>query len=348
MLPCSHTSHSTSRRTAAAAALLLALTAVVAGCGSSGRAATDAVPTEPVGGLARRLSPACTTQIAAYEATSRKQIALGERLDKRATALGRSLTRQDKAIDALEARNADADPAIDRYNDGVDRLNALDRRVGELADQQIALLLQYERTATRCLDEILNWDTATTALESALAPAARAAGSDRPSVICDPPYAKVEPVGPDDFEEQGYVYEGDRLIHLTARVCLDLERVVVAPASLECVRGADAPYATCTPTAEDAIVAIATLAHEQQHVDGVDDEATADCYALQKAKLTATVLGVSDAVAGQIAPFTDQRFEPAEVPVEAVPRGGRARSRARRRTSLVVVLTRVARRGAVR
>jgi hypothetical protein len=282
---------------------------VVAGCGSSGNAATDSAPAEPVGGIARRLSAGCTAQLATYEATSRKQIALGDRLDKRAAALDRSLTRQDATIDALEGGGADADREIDRYNAGVDRLNALDRRVDDLADKQLALLEQYERTATRCLDEILNWDTATTALEAALAPAARASGSDRPTVTCDPPYVRTEPLDPDDFEDLGFVYDGDRLIHLTARVCFNLERVLLAPGSLECVRGADAPYATCTPAVEDAIVAIATLAHEQQHVDGVVDEAEAECYALQKVGLSATALGVPAAVAGQVAQFTDQRFE---------------------------------------
>ena len=106
------------------------------------------------------------------------------------------------------------------------------------------------------------------------------------------------------------MYDGDRLIHLTARVCLDLERILIAPASLGCVRGADAPYATCTPAAEDSLVAIATLAHEQQHVDGVDDEAAAECYALQRSRLTAVALGLPTAVAAQVGEFSHQRFDP--------------------------------------
>ena len=124
---------------------------------------------EPVGGLARRLSAGCTGELASYEATSRTQIALGARLDQRSTALDRKLTRQDDAIDALEARDADADREVEQYNAGVDRLNALNRRIDDLADTQIDLLQEYERTATRCLDAIENWDTATTPLEAALA-----------------------------------------------------------------------------------------------------------------------------------------------------------------------------------
>ena len=292
----------------AAVALLLC---VLAGCGSSGSAATPATtPPEPVGGLAGRLSADCKRTLTAYEATSREQIALGARLDRRATALDRRLAREDAEIDEMVPDDDATYAAVDAYNAGVDRYNALDQRLDDLADRQNDLLQQYETTATRCLDQLANWDADTTPLESALAAPARAAGSDEPSITCDQPYVRVTPLGPDEYEDQGFVYDDETVIHLTARVCLDLERVLLAPGSLACAKGAEARYATCTPGAEDALIAIATLAHEQQHVDGIADEAKAECYALQKVRLTATALGVPAAVAGQVALFSFERFDP--------------------------------------
>ena len=80
MLPRSRPPHIRSRRAApVAAALVVLLAGIVAGCGSSGNAASDAAPAEPVGGH----RPAAVRRAAraswpGYDATSRKQIALGD------------------------------------------------------------------------------------------------------------------------------------------------------------------------------------------------------------------------------------------------------------------------------
>ena len=57
--------------------------------------------------------------------------------------------------------------------------------------------------------------------------------------------------------------------------------------------------------------AIVVLAHEEQHVDGVLNEAQAQCYAYQRAAGTARKLGVGRAVAREHRPVHRRRVRPA-------------------------------------
>jgi hypothetical protein len=72
-----------------------------------------------------------------------------------------------------------------------------------------------------------------------------------------------------------------------------------------------------------AVVSLVTLAHEEQHVDGVFDEATAQCYALQRTRLAGIAAGVPDAVARRIAAYTNEAIDqPREYHSSECRRGG--------------------------
>jgi hypothetical protein len=66
----------------------------------------------------------------------------------------------------------------------------------------------------------------------------------------------------------------------------------------------------CPPSLEAEAYAVITLAHEQQHVDGVVNEATAECYARQRASRAARQLRLSAPVAAHLAAFITEEFDP--------------------------------------
>jgi len=71
------------------------------------------------------------------------------------------------------------------------------------------------------------------------------------------------------------------------------------------------------------IVAVVTLAHEEQHIDGITDEAKAQCYALQRADVVGRRLGLPAHVAARIATFTKQSItQPPEYRSRECRRGG--------------------------
>ena len=319
-----------------AAILALVVGCLLAACGSGGKSASSARPAagthDPGGGIALHLSTACVAELETFESAARKQIASARKLDHRVTALKRRLHRDEPVLDALREKTAAAlrrakqgssralndayetayateNRAIDRYNATVDRLNTTVDRLGSLTDEQTDTLVEYETSATRCLESIGDWHRATKPVEEGLVAAAHATGKATPQIVCDAPDPDAAPPKRDDFEEQAYVTDGETVIHLAARTCLALERVIERPDSFACARAAEASYAGCTPATADAVVAIVTLAHEEQHVDGTRDEAKAQCYAAQKASLAATVLGVPRDVARRVALFSHRSFE---------------------------------------
>jgi hypothetical protein len=116
---------------------------------------------------------------------------------------------------------------------------------------------------------------------------------------------------------------GTPVIHLAASTCLALERVLDRPRSLACAQhtGREVP---CPRGAGDAVIAIVVLAHEEQHVDGIANEAEAQCYAYQRAAATARALGVGTAMARRVAPFTHHAFrQPPEYHSSECRDGGR-------------------------
>jgi hypothetical protein len=141
-------------------------------------------------------------------------------------------------------------------------------------------------------------------LEAALSePAARAASIDPPPIECVAPadwQAIVEEVGtPDDLMLGGVVRADDSTIMLAPVTCLALDGVPRHPALPCLVSLRD----RCRAGSTEAAIGLATLAHEAQHVDGVQDEAVADCRALQRVDDVARGLGIPADQAAQIGSF---------------------------------------------
>ena len=162
----------------------------------------------------------------------------------------------------------------------------------------------YDDAHRTCLAGIPNWDVQVAGLEAALSePAARAASIDPPPVECVSPadwQAIVDEVGtPDDLELGGVVRADDPTIMLAPVTCLALDGVPRDP-SLPCLVSL---RDRCRAGSTEAAIGLATLAHEAQHVDGVQDEAVADCRALQRVDDVARALGVPADQAAQIGAF---------------------------------------------
>jgi hypothetical protein len=102
----------------------------------------------------------------------------------------------------------------------------------------------------------------------------------------------------------GYVLAGGRTIHLAPSICYAFHRLryLVPKPDLSCLdrsRSADAPL--CSPRVTEIVRVAVTLAHESQHVAGIENEKRAECFGLQKASLVARRLGVPPSVSDQLA-----------------------------------------------
>lgn len=162
----------------------------------------------------------------------------------------------------------------------------------------------YDDAHRRCLAGIPNWDLQVAGLEAVLSePAARAASIDSPPIDCVSPadwQAVIDEVGtPDDLELGGVVRADDPTILLAPVTCLALDGVPRDP-ELPCLVSL---RERCRAGSTEAAIGLATLAHEAQHVDGVQDEAVADCRALQRVDDVARALGVPADQAAQIGAF---------------------------------------------
>jgi len=292
-------------------------------------------------GITHALSRSCRSRLQTAETAAAGQIAAHRRLEDDATAKRRDLKRLAGEEDRLHAALKPAyrkalrhrtNANVDAYNSLVDRarsavrsynaeVDALNRQVGQanrIAHSLNTAQHRYERTRDTCLRRIHDWAGATAAIDAALSAPAAAAGTTVPGVVCEQPEAPHR----HRYDELGFVQMGTPVIHLAAATCLALERVVTRPRSLACAlqRGRDLH---CPLAAADAVIAIVVLAHEEQHVDGIANEAQAQCYAYQRAAATARQLGVPRTVAKRVAPFTDVAFEqPSEYHSSECHRGG--------------------------
>ncbi len=313
--------------------------ALLAGCGFGRHTAATtlgrvsvapgaAVAADPDGGIAGRLSSACSSDLRTAERRSRSRLILIRRLDQRRTSLDRALTRDRRRLKRLEsaadtafrrasarrtaaliARSRAADraagDAIDRYNARVDRYNADLHRLDAQIGREHTAQRTYDRGLRRCLMAIPDWGAAARVLEAALIGPAQATGSATPTVTCDAPVVRP----PTRYEETGYVTEDSKVIHLSAPTCFGLERVLRDPGAFACARIARRAFENCPVGLSDAVVSIVTLAHEQQHVDGILDEAAAECYALQRVSVAAAAAGVPGDVAGRVALYTHRAID---------------------------------------
>ena len=294
-------------------------------------------PVDTQGGIAGRIAAGCGRDIAALERASSNRVdgmrtlaATKERLDRilerqqtRLAELRKArLAAQEHAGDGDGARRraqtaeAREDAANDRYERAMDRRGTASEDLATLLDADGRAADTYQDVVDRCLTTIRDWSLATHALATALAYPARAAGIGQVSVSCDVPVVGAS--------ESGHVLYGEGgVIHLAAATCFALERVRARPADLDCARDTATDYPVCPLGALEAADAIITLAHEEQHTDGIDNEAKAECYAYQRAPRAATALGVASAAADRLARVTSLWLEvPPEYHSEQCHSGG--------------------------
>jgi hypothetical protein len=165
----------------------------------------------------------------------------------------------------------------------------------------------FATLATRCLGEIDGWADAVLPIEDRFSEAAAtAADIAPPPIVCSPP-DEWQAVEHDELGDAGdlilagFVHAGDPTITLAPPTCLALERLLADP-GLACLVEEET---VCPFGSVEAAFALATLAHEAQHVAGIADEATAECYALQHVDEVARAIGMPADQAAAIAPFVD-------------------------------------------
>jgi hypothetical protein len=93
----------------------------------------------------------------------------------------------------------------------------------------------------------------------------------------------------------GYVRGDSALMHLAPGVCLALYRLVVLgeKPDLACLpRSRKTGIPSCSTRAEETVFAISTVAHEAEHIGGVENEVRAECFGLQQVPEAARALGL--------------------------------------------------------
>jgi len=325
------------RRPSRFAATLALASVLLAGCGFGGHGgdhraasanAAAALAADPGGGIAGRLSSSCRARLARAESASRTRVAGLRKLDDRRAALDRSLTPERRALKRLETRSdaafrqATAHPtatlvaasrasdraanaAVAAYNARVDLYNATLRRLDALVGREAAAGRGYDTALRRCLIAIRDWPSATRRIEDLLVRPAAAAGTRQPSVACDRPAERT----PSRYDETGFVNGHSNVIHLSAPTCFGLERLLTHPDAFACAKLVRRSFENCPVADGAAVVALITLVHEQQHVDGVVDEAVAQCDALQKTALAGVAAGLPVAVARRVAAYTNEAID---------------------------------------
>ena len=239
----------------------------------------------------------------------------------------RLLTRVNTDIDRLNRAIKRHDATVDVYNKAVRAFNkanqgatTLDRAEGRAADRADA-------REERCLGRITDWPLAVRRLEQRLPSAAirtRLSGAAMTDVSCDSPGSwRRQEKREAGYEPFGYVVAGEETMHLSPRTCLALARLVAHPAKLECVSVAPPRIPRCPPSIAAEAVAVVTLTHEEQHIAGIENEARAQCNALQLAVRAARQLGVQNRVARRIAAFVKRTTkQPPEYRSDECRRGG--------------------------
>jgi hypothetical protein len=148
----------------------------------------------------------------------------------------------------------------------------------------------YGSVALRCLKEIDRWAETVAPIERFLAAGVALSELPTAEVRCDPPASwRADPqlarVHPADVT--GFVREGTHEIHLAPATCLSLEQLM-RTRSLPCLVG----NGGCDGSEDETAAALVTVMHEMEHLVDVDDEAIAQCYALQHVDLLALELGL--------------------------------------------------------
>lgn len=291
---------------------LVALAVIAVGGFAIAARTGGADPVDTRGGIAGRIASGCGAQLTLLDDGSVDRIAEMRRLDARAKRLDGSAIRQAARLARLAKRvDADAGHAIDaareRHDATVVQRDAAQHDLSALIQTDGEFAATYDEDVVSCLGTITDWYLASRAVAAAVAEPARASGSELPSVVCDAPVADPHESGHVDDEEY-------RTIHLAAITCFGLEFALAHPATLACAAHTVAEgQPACPFGATAALSAIQTLAHEEQHVDGIVDEGTADCYAFQRAPAAAKAIGVDPGAAPFVARVVTSSYDrPAE------------------------------------
>ena len=223
--------------------------------------------------------------------------ALPPRLYARWQAL---LTRYEEEVAVYQPLNEAYRQALGRHkrlvnarNRRVDDVNRTVRRLNRLSRRHATLSRRYRRDVARCLAANAEAVTAqrahVRALEERLGEVATELAGRTAAAKCSlTRWSRKETIS-------GYVQGGSAVMHLAPGVCLALYRLVVLgeQPDLTCLpRSRKTGMGSCSTGAEETVFAISTVAHEAEHIGGVENEARAECLGLQQAPEAARALGL--------------------------------------------------------
>ncbi len=197
---------------------------------------------------------------------------------------------------------------VDAFNARVRHLNRLAASAARASRRLSRLETQRHKFLSGCLKRIPTaaWSEAARATELAAEQAARSVGRRDPIVTCEPPrYAQTSVRNHGrTWDLYGFVWAGSNVIHLSPVECFALDQIRTRAVSVDCVRQRPLSTGACPGAEADAANALITIAHEQQHVDGILNEAHAECQAFQLAFRIGPEFGIAPASARLLGPYT--------------------------------------------
>ena len=182
---------------------------------------------------------------------------------------------------------------VNTHNRRIDDVNRNLRRLNRLGRRHATLSRRYRRDVARCLAGNTEAVTAqreyVRALEERLGEVATELAGRTAGANCSlTRWSRKETIS-------GYVRDGSAVMHLAPGVCLALYRFVVLgeQPDLACLpRSRKTGFSSCSTEAEETVFAISTVAHEAEHIGGVENEARAECFGLQQVPEAARALGL--------------------------------------------------------
>ena len=182
---------------------------------------------------------------------------------------------------------------VNAHNRRIDDVNRNIRRLNRLGRRHATLSRRYRRDVARCLaanaEAVSAQREHVRALEEQLGEVATELAGRTAAAKCSlTRWSRKETIS-------GYVRGGSADMNLAPGVCLALHRLVVLgeKPDLACLpRSRKADFPSCSTEAEETVFAISTVAHEAEHIGGVENEARAECFGLQQVPEAARALGL--------------------------------------------------------
>ena len=210
------------------------------------------------------------------------------------------LARYDEELAIYQPLNETYRQALGRHNRlanahnrRVDDVNRIVRRLNRLGRRHATLLRRYRRDVRRCLaanaETVAAQGDHVRALEERLGELATELTGRTAGARCSlTRWSRKETIS-------GYVRGDSPVMHLSPSVCLALYRLVVLEEEpdLACVRRSrKTGMRSCSIAAEETVFSVATVAHEAEHIRGIENEARAECFGLQQVPGAARALGL--------------------------------------------------------